>query len=328
MQQDCGVPLPAGTQWELLYPHAQELAPVFDALLNQAACSDVFHNDDTTARILALEKQIREAEHAAAGDPKLRTGIFTTCVIARRGDRTFALFFSGGRHAGENLQALLDRRPTDLPPPIQMCDGLSRNIPLTTPTRIANCNSHGRRGFVTVADAFPEECAHVLETMRQVYKHDEQTQREAMSDDQRLFFHQQHSGPLMDGLKQWMEKKLESKQVEPNGSLGEAFDYMLKRWEPLTLFLRQPGAPLDNNICERALKTSIRHRNNSLFYKTENGAHVGDLFMSFIHTCRLARANPFDYLTTLRRHIRRVRDDPSAWMPWNYQATAAALAGI
>ena len=126
--------------------------------------------------------------------------------------------------------------------------GQSRNIPLTTPTRIANCNSHGRRGFVTVADAFPEECAHVLDTMRQVYKHDEQTQREAMSGDQRLLFHQQHSGPLMDSLKQWMEEKLESKQIEPNGSLGEAFDYLLKRWELLTLFLRQPGAPLDNNL--------------------------------------------------------------------------------
>ena len=104
--------------------------------------------------------------------------------------------------------------------------------------------------------------------------------------------------------------------------------YVLKRWERLTLFLRQPGAPLDNNICERLLKIAIRHRNNSLFYKTLNGAHVGDLFMSLIHTFRLARANPFDYLATLRRHIRRVRDDPAAWLPWNYQATAAALPGI
>lgn len=328
LQQDFGVPLPAGTQWELLHPYAQELAPVFDEFLNQAACSDVFHNDDTTARILALEKQIREAERASAGDTKLRTGIFTTCVIATRGPRTFALFFSGGRHAGENLQGVLDRRPADLPPPIQMCDGLSRNKPLTTPTLLANCNSHGRRGFVTVADAFPEECAHVLETMRDVYRYDAQTRSEAMSDEQRLLFHQQHSGPLLDALKRWMEAKLESKQVEPNGSLGEAFDYMLKRWEPLTLFLRQPGAPLDNNICERALKTSIRHRNNSLFYKTENGAHVGDLFMSLVHTCRLARANPFDYLSALRRHIRHVRDGPADWMPWNYEATAATLAGI
>jgi hypothetical protein len=133
---------------------------------------------------------------------------------------------------------------------------------------MANCNSHGRRGFVTVADAFPAECTHVLETMREVYKYDEQTRREAMSDQQRLLFHQQHSSPLMDALKLWMEEKIEGRHVEPNSALGEAITYMLKRWHRLTLFLRHPGAPLDNNICERLLKISIRHRNNSLFYKT------------------------------------------------------------
>ena len=327
MQQDFGVPLPAGTQWELMHAHAQELRPVFEELQRQAAGADVFYNDDTTARILSLEKQIREAEVPPAGGTKQRTGVFTTGIIATQGQRTFALFFSGGQHAGENLQDLLDRRPPDLATPIQMCDGLSRNKPRTTATLMANCNAHGRRDFVAVADAYPQECTHVLETMQQVYKHDEQTRREAMSDQHRLLFHQQRSGPLMDALKLWMEEKIEGKQVEPNGSLGEAISYVLKHWERLTLFLRQPGAPLDNNICERLLKTSIRHRNNSLFYKTENGAHVGDLFMSLIHTCRLARINPFDYLTTLRRHLRHVRDGPARWMPWNYQATAAALAG-
>ncbi len=328
MQQDCGVPLPAGTQWELIHAHAQELRPLFEEFLRQAADGEVLYNDDTTARILSLEKKIRAADIPSPGEPKPRTGIFTTGIVARCQERTFALFFSGAQHAGENLQDVLDRRSSELPPPTQMCDGLSRNKPVTTATDMANCNSHGRRGFVTVADAFPQECAHVLQTLRQVYKHDAQTRREAMSDEHRLRFHQQHSGPLMDGLKLWMEEKIEGRHVEPNGSLGDAIAYVLKRWERLTLFLRKPGAPLDNNICERILKTSIRHRNNSLFYKTENGAHVGDLFMSFIHTCRLARANPFDYLATLRRHIRRVRDDPAAWMPWNYQAAAAALAGI
>jgi transposase len=328
LQQDVGVPLPAGTQWELMQAHAQELEPVWEEFLRQAANGDLFHNDDTTARILSLEKQIREDEASSTPDAKQRTGVFTTGIIAKRQERTFALFFSGGQHAGENLQALLDRRAPDLATPIQMCDGLSRNRPATAATNMANCNSHGRRGFVTVADAFPEECAHVLETMREVYKYDEQTRREAMSDLQRLMFHQQHSGPLMDALRRWMEEKIEGRHVEPNSALGEAISYMLKRWERLTLFLRQPGAPLDNNICERLLKTSIRHRNNSLFYKTLNGAHVGDLFMSLIHTCRLARANPFDYLSTLRRYIRHVRDDPATWLPWNYQGTAAALAGI
>jgi hypothetical protein len=69
--------------------------------------------------------------------------------------------------------------------------------------------------------------------------------------------------------------------------------YMLKRWDNLTRFLQIPGAPLDNNICERALKYAICHRKNSLFYKTQRGVYVGDLFMSLIHTCQLAGINPF-----------------------------------
>jgi hypothetical protein len=299
MQQDVGVPLPAGTQWELMQAHAQELEPVWEEFLCQAANGELFHNDDTTARILSLEKHIREAEASSTSDAKQRTGVFTTGIIAKRQERTFALFFSGGQHAGENLQALLDRRSPDLATPIQMCDGLSRNQPPIAATHMASCNAHGRRGFVTVADALPEECAHVLETMRDVYTYDEQTRREAMSDQQRLRFHQQHSGPLMDALKLWLEEKLDGRHVEPNGALGEAITYVLERWDRLTLFLHHPGAPLDNDICERLLKTSIRHR-----------------------------TNPFDYLTMLRRNLRRVRDDPAAWMPWNDRATAAARAGI
>ena len=165
----------------------------------------------------------------------------------------------------------------------------------------------------------------MLEKLKQVYQHDEQARTENLDDEQRLLFHQQHSAEPMEQLKQWMEKKIEDKEVEPNSGLGEAINYMLKRWEGLTRFLSVPGAPLDNNICERVLKTAIRHRKNSLFYKTQNGAHVGDLFMSLIHTCRLCRVNPFDYLTKLRRFADQLGKDPCRWMPWNYQATLATM---
>ena len=84
------------------------------------------------------------------------------------------------------------------------------------------------------------------------------------------------------------------------------------------MFLRQAGAPLDNNVCERSLKKAILHRKNSLFYKTEKGAEVGDLFMSLIHTAELCGANPFDYLTQLQRHADELKQD---WMPWNYLET-------
>ena len=190
---------------------------------------------------------------------------------------------------------------------------------------MSNCNIHGRREFVDIADKFPVECEYVLETFKKLYKHEAHAAEQKMSPEERLLYHQLNSAKLMDDLRLWMEKKFEDKEVEPNGDLGSAFQYMLKRWDKLTLFLRIPGAPLDNNICERILKTPIRHRDNSLYYKTMNGAKVGDFFMSIIQTCRLNGKDPFHYLTTVRRFAQKCRANPSAWMPWNYQAVATAV---
>ena len=140
-------------------------------------------------------------------------------------------------------------------------------------------------------------------------------------------FHQAHSGPLMDQLHAWLTAQLDDHRVEPNSGLGHAITYFLKHWTPLTLFLRQPGAPLDNNLCERALKKAILHRKNAYFFKTPNGAHVGDLFMSLIHTCELEGVNPFQYLTALQHHPDAVAVHPTAWLPWNYQDALAAAPG-
>ena len=126
-------------------------------------------------------------------------------------------------------------------------------------------------------------------------------------------------------MESWLKQQLDERLVEPNSGLGEAITYMLKHWQRLTLFLRQAGAPLDNNLCERALKKVILHRKNSLFYKSENGAHAADVFMSLIYTCELNGANPFDYLTELQRHAKEVASAPEAWMPWNYRETLDAI---
>ncbi|MBU0653375.1 MAG: transposase, partial [Proteobacteria bacterium] len=142
-----------------------------------------------------------------------------------------------------------------------------------------------------------------------------------LSPQERLILHQRESGPVMKDLKAWFSEQLDQKKTEPNSGLGKAIAYMLKHLEPLTLFLRVPGAPLDNNICERALKKAILNRKNSLFYKTEHGAFIGDMFMSLIHTCNLGHVNPFDYLTALQKHTSEVFKNPGNWMPWNYQAS-------
>jgi transposase len=350
LQNSLGIPLPPGTQWQLVEELARTLQPVYDELVRQAAQGQLLHHDDTANRILSLMGKRRAATLAASagegappgGAPPPtgqeapppgsqaslgpeRTGIFTTGIVSVWEGHQAVLFFTGRQHAGENLQDVLRLRAEELEPPIQMCDALSRNMPAGLKTILANCLAHGRRQFVDVAEYFPQESLHVLLALKGVYHHDELARRDQLSPEERLKFHQIHSAPIMQSLQEWLQRQFDERLVEPNSALGKAISYLLRHWEPFTLFLRKAGAPLDNNICERALKKVILHRKNALFYKTENGASVGDLYMSLIHTCELGGFNPRDYFQQLVRHQRLLASNPEEWMPWNYRQTVASL---
>jgi len=327
LQGNLGIPLPASTQWDIVHAQAKHFKPIYAELIRQASGGDVLYNDDTAIKILELiGKRARQkalVEGAAEGDGqgKQRTGLFTSGIVSTREGRRIALFFSGRQHAGENLKDVLSERAAELGPPIQMCDALSRNLPGELKTILANCLAHGRRQFVEVAEHFPEECRHVLEALGVIYRNDAVARKRDLSPAARLAFHQTESGPTMAELHVWLSQQFDERLVEPNSSLGASITYMLKHWEKLTLFLRVAGAPLDNNLCEQALKKAILHRKNALFYKTPNGAHVGDLFMSLIYTCELGGGNPFDYLTELERHADELPSNPGRWMPWSYRET-------
>jgi transposase len=303
------MPLPAATQWELMDAAAKPVRPVLNEFIRQAAQGSVMHNDDTSMRVLKL---VRSADDG-------RTGVFTSGIISISGGWKIALYFTGWKHAGENLADVLKRRAAELEPPIQMCDALSRNTPKLPGVEVllANCRAHGRRQFVDIAANFPAECRYVLESLGAVYGFDAEAKKRGLTAEERLTFHQTHSAPVMDDLQQWLKNQFAEHKTEPNSGLGKAISYLLRHWPELTLFLRQAGAPLDNNVVERALKKAILHRRNALFYKTMNGARVGDRFMSLIHTCELNKVNPFDYLTELLRHPAEVAVHPAEWMPWN-----------
>ena len=323
LEENLGIPLPASTQWEIVAESAGLLRPAFEELIRQAAQGEVLYNDDTAMKILALA---RASPHSVPGEKETsssreRTGQFTSGIVSTREGQRIALFFTGRKHAGENLAQVLVQREPASAPAIQMCDALSRNLPGKLETIVGNCLAHGRRHFVEVTPNFPQECRFVLETLGEVYGYEAQAEEQGLSPQERLRFHQEHSRPVMDALHAWLKAQFEERRVEPNSGLGTAIAYLLRHWDRLTLFLRQAGAPLDSNLVERALKKAILHRKNSLFYKTENGAEVGDLFMSLIHTCELNHANPFDYLTELQKHAKELAKNPAAWMPWNYRET-------
>jgi len=323
LQRSLEIPLPASTQWDVIAAFAPSARPAYEALISYAAQGDVLHNDDTAVKILeCLGKRAKppSADEVEEDDLAGRTGLFTSGVVATRDGRRVALFFSGRQHAGENLADVLRQRAEELQAPIQMCDALSRNLPGELQTIVAHCLSHSRRRFVDVVDRFPDEVRYVLEALKIVYRNDAEARKRKLSPKKRLQLHRTKSGQTMTRLHNWLQRQFDKKLVEPNSALGEAISYMLKHWEKLTRFLQVPGAPLDNNICERALKKAILHRKNAFFYKTQRGAQIGDMYMSLIYTCELCDVSPFDYLTTLHRNADRVADEPASWLPWNYRA--------
>jgi transposase len=324
LQENLGIPLPVATQCEVVKETAAQIQPAMDELIRQAAQGGVVHNDDTSMRVLSLDRGAASDVDIAAE----RTGVFTSGIVSIGDGYRIGLYFTGRKHAGENLAGVLKQRAAGLAAPIQMCDALSRNLPKKLEVIIGHCMAHARRRFVEVTPNFPQECRFVLESLGEVYGYDEAARVQRMSPEQRLRFHQEHSGPVMEKLHIRLNAQFDERRVEPNSGLGQAISYLLKHWDRLTLFLRQSGAPLDNNVCERALKKSILHRKNSLFYKTRNGAKVGDLFMSLIHTCELNGADPFDYLNQLQRHAEELKLTPSEWMPWNYRATLARTGAL
>src|SRR5438876_12106029 len=128
----------------------------------------------------------------------------------------------------------------------------------------------------------------------------------------------------MEGLKQWLAKQFDERLVEPNSSLGKAIAYLVGHWDTLTRFLSIPGAPLDNNLVERALKLFIRQRKNSLFYKSTHSAYIASVLTSLIATCVYAGVNAVEYLVALQEHRGDVWADPAAWLPWAYASSRAS----
>lgn len=328
LQRSLHVPLPDATQWDIVSTALAAPRAVFDELVRQAAQAPLLHSDDTPMKVLSLMAERVAAEKQ--GVKPAAKAINTSGIVAvlQQHDAAAAphrvvLFFTGHAHAGRNLEHVLAERAQSLAPPLQMCDALAANVSGSFPVLVAYCLAHGRRQVVDIAEHFPAQASRVIEDLAQVYEHDANCRDKSLSASQRLAFHQQHSQPVMDELHRWMTEQFDQRLVEPNSGLGKALNYLLRHWEPLTLFLRVAGAPLDNNACEQALKRAILHRKASMFYKTTKGAEVGDIYMSLIHTCGLCGVNPFEYLKALLQHAKAVCGDAVRWLPWNYRQQLA-----
>jgi transposase len=310
LQESYGVPLAESVQFERCEAVADAALPVFLYLRRLAADGRVIYSDDTRVKILSClkeDKQLKKEERRATN---------TTGLVVEAGGHRIALYANGRQHAGECLDELLKGRSAGLEAPIQMADALAANWSGEQETVQAKCLAHARRKFIEIEPMFRPECAVVLEAISAVYR--TEAEAKGMDAEQRLEHHKTKSGPVMSRLREWIEEQFKEKKVEPNSGLGQAFRYVLRHWSGLTRFLSVAGAPVDNNLSERALKRAVLLRKNALFYKTEHGASVGAILLSLIETCRLNGISAWAYLLWLMRHRTEARANPSACLPWNY----------
>lgn len=320
LQQEMGIPLPDATQDDYLRALGLALMPVYRVLEVLAAQAWLLYADDTSARILSRIRQHRL-------DPSLkRYASHTTGIVAQTRVGLIVLYLIGAKHAGENLDRLLNHRQDSQPLPMVMGDGSACNTDHSHEVHHLNCMFHARQYFIKAANGFPDEVKKVLDLIGTVYKHDARAKADGLDSHARRAYHREHSTPVMKHLKAYLLGLDRARLVEPNSSMGKASRYMLNRWQGLTAFLRIPGAPLDNLPVERAIKKFVLIRKNSLFYKNPKSAARAGVIMSVIATCTAQRASPLDYLAHLYQNEADVMRHPRKWLPWNYQDRLAALA--
>lgn len=325
LQEAQGVPVADSTQFDLvneLYESAVE--PVFNALEKYGAQGDVNFFDDSAGRIV---EQITHNKKQTSNNDK--NSIHATAILSEYNGHKVSLFYTNTLTSGKQLADCFSKRenPEEF---ITMSDASPHNFPTLDDNLIARwiiclCLAHGRRKFFELLGDCDPKAFFVLELIAKIYENESYCKKNELSDKDRLEYHQKNSAPLMDALYVWFNNLLLYREVEPNSVFGEAVAYMLKRWHWLTQFLRVLGAPIDNNICEQAIKVIIRYRKNSLFYKTFYGARIGDAMMSLMHTAIKNTINIFDYLNALQEYTKEVNITPENWLPWRYQETIIQL---
>ena len=186
-----GVPAPDATQWDQVEGVADSAYMVFEHLVNLAAQGELIFQDDTPVRILSLIREHKDLDTTAtqAVGAKRRTGMHSTTLVVKSGEHTICLYFSGRAHAGENLKAVLTKREVGLSPPLVMSDALAPNEAEGIAVVRCHCMAHGRRQFTEIVSAFPEACEEVVAALKQVFDHEEKTQKEQMSAEARLAYH-------------------------------------------------------------------------------------------------------------------------------------------
>jgi transposase len=321
LQSLYNTPIAESTLWQqvsdMWFESGQFVCGTLESYLSE---SETLSSDDTKARILEVIQENK------ALPEKERRDCNSTVICGSVEGRDVVLYVSADRHCGENLGMLLKDRRSQEPVKL-MTDASAQNKPvLEKDVEIIalKCLVHARRKFYDLLDFYPDECRYFLNEVSEVYKHEEICRD--YSDAEKLQYRKEHSQIHIKNIYGKIEFLFENRLVEPNSNLGRAMQYWINHQEGLCRFLEVETDEIDNNKSERALKSIILQRKNSLFFSSRSSASILSGINSLVRTCALNKVNAFEYLNWIQRNWTEVRRVPEKFFPWHYNALGPPVA--
>jgi transposase len=183
------------------------------------------------------------------------------------------------------------------------------------------CWAHARRYFVEAETAIPkaarspeQPATQFITAIGKLYA--VETRAKEMAPQARGQLRQERSRPVLDRIEQMLQRHLHA--VTPSSLLGKALHYLAKQWPKLIRYVENGAWPIDNNVCENAIRPFVVGRRNWLFADTVGGANASANLYSLIETCKANRVDPYRYLVMLFRAlpVAKTADDFEALLPW------------
>jgi transposase len=289
--------------------------PIVNLLRDQLLDAAIVHGDETEVQVLkengrpAQAKSYLWVQMSGTGPP---VRLFT--YAPSRSAKTAVELYAGARGA-------------------LMSDGYAPYDTVASVNAVVHlgCMAHARRYLVEAEAALPKAArppdhpaTTMLAVITELYAVEARwRQRPAAPDETpeqafalRKWMRQEHSAPLIERLEALLLAHLHG--VLPQSLLGKALHYLHEQWPKLIRFLDDGRYPIDNNVCENAIRPFVIGRKNWLFSDSVAGAQASANLYSLIETAKASGIEPYRYLCALFQALPTVKsvDDYEALLPW------------
>lgn len=269
-----GVDLPVSTLSDWVAQTTDVLHPLAERLRAKVAQAHVLQMDATGLRVL---------------DSDTPNGSRRGTIWGQVGDERLAAFYYRPGEAKEDVAEILTGRNGWVQmDAASVFDETFRTAPKA---ERAGCWAHARRKYVDLPDRRAEL---MLLHIRKLYLVEREAKKEGLSPEERLALRKERAPPILEKIKALATTIVETEP--PKSAVAQAASYTLNQWKELNRFLEDGRLKLDNNDCERALRTVALGRKNYLFAGSDTGGERAADLYTLLGTARLADVDPRAWL--------------------------------